>query len=238
MQRKLSLWTLSRLYLSIERATRQSSNLKFCERNCSTCCSIDNYHICYKVSMTWIVLRIERNSTLQKLLKFDRCALSCDVFNVWMSSIQWTSRSIEMRNDVEHLNSSQQVHEIEFVKTSTKHSSMRNDRISIILTTLNFAQFIVQFTSLKLYSICDSYQLSNKCNNCMSFEVRRSLLTLLQIREFWIIWNFLIDSRLEETRHELSMIKTHNNFKCYSSICVVFLYRVSIARKFFKQIFY
>ena len=35
----------------------------------------------------------------------------------------------KMRNDVEHLNSSQQVHEIEFVKTSTKHISMRNDRI-------------------------------------------------------------------------------------------------------------
>ena len=228
MQRRLSLWTLPRLYLSIGRAARQSPNLKFCGRNCSTCCPVDNYHICYKASMTWIVLRTERNPTLQKLLKSDRCALSCGVFNVWMSSIQWTSRSIEVRNGVEHLSSPQQVHEIGFVKTSTKHSSMRNDRISIILTALNSAQFIVQFTSLKLYSICGNYQLGSKCSNCMSFEVRRPLLALLQVREFWIIWNFLTGSRLEETRHELSMVKTHNNLKCYSSVCVVFLYRVSI----------
>ena len=75
------------------------------------------------------------------------------------------------RNDVEHVNSSQQVHEIEFVKTSTKHSSMRNDQISIIFASLNFSQFILYLTSLKLYSICDDYQLSSRCNNCMSFDV-------------------------------------------------------------------
>ena len=133
-----------------------------------------------------------------------------------------------MRNNVEHLNSSQQVHEIEFVTTSTKHNSMRNDRISIIFATLNFVEFIIQFMSLKLYSICDSYQLSSKCNNCMSFEIRRSLSTLLQIRKFWIIWIIFIDSKIEETRHELSMIKTRNNFICYSLKHVVFLYRVCI----------
>ena len=77
----------------------------------------------------------------------------------------------KMRNNIEHLNSSQQIHEIEFVKISTKHNSMRNDRISIIFATLNFAQFIIQFMLLKLYNICDDYQLSNKCNNCMSFDV-------------------------------------------------------------------
>ena len=89
-----------------------------------------------------------------------------------------------MRNGAEHLSSPQQVHEIESVTTSTKHSSMRNGRISIILAALNSAQFIVQFTSLKLYSICGSYQLGSKCSNCMSFEVRRPLSTLLQIRKF------------------------------------------------------
>ena len=102
-------------------------------------------------------------------------------FITYMMIINWTINAIiawalhaqheKTRNDVEHVNSSQQVHEIEFVKTSTKHNSMRNDRISIIFASLNFSQFILYLTSLKLYSICDDYQLSNKCNNCMSFDV-------------------------------------------------------------------
>ena len=75
-----------------------------------------------------------------------------------------------LKNDVEHLNSSQQIHEIEFVKISTKHNSMRNDRISIIFVSLNFAQFVILFTFIKFYNICDDYQLSNKCNNCMSIN--------------------------------------------------------------------
>ena len=48
----------------------------------------------------------------------------------------------EVRNDAEHLSSPQQVHEIEPVKTSTKHSSMRNDRIPIIYAALDSAQFV------------------------------------------------------------------------------------------------
>ena len=87
--------------------------------------------------------------------------------------IAWAlhAQNEKMRNDVEHLNWSQQVHKIELVKTSTKHNSMRKDRIEIIFTTLSFAQFIVQFTSLKHFSICDDYQLSNKWNNCINFKV-------------------------------------------------------------------
>ena len=77
----------------------------------------------------------------------------------------------KIRNDVEYL--FQQVHEIEFIKTSMKHISTRNDRITIIFASLNFAQLIIQLTSLKLYNIFDCYQLSKKCNNCTKFEVRR-----------------------------------------------------------------
>ena len=84
---------------------------------------------------------------------------------------------------------------------------------------------------MQLYRICGGCQLGSGCSNCMSFEVRGPLLALLQVREFWIIWNFLTGSRLGETRHELSMVRTHNNLKCYSSVCVVFLYRVSMRIK-------
>ena len=143
----------------------------------------------------------------------------------------------EVRNDAEHLSWPQQVHEIGPVKTSTKHSSMRKGRIEIIFTTLNSAQFIVQFTSLKHCSICDCYQLGSRCSNCMSFEVRGPLLALLQIREFRIIWNIFTGSKAEGTRQRLSMIKTRNNFKCYSLKHVVFLYRVCIVNDVFLNYF-
>ena len=44
--------------------------------------------------------------------------------------------------------------ELTSYKRSKHHSSMRNGRISIILASLDSAQFIVQFTSWKLFSIC------------------------------------------------------------------------------------
>ena len=47
------------------------------------------------------------------------------------------------RKNIEHLNSSQQVHDIEFVKSSTKHIFMRNNRNRIIFASLNFVHFII-----------------------------------------------------------------------------------------------
>ena len=54
--------------------------------------------------------------------------------------------------------------ELNLYKRSKHQNSMRNDRISIIFVSLNFAQLVIQFTILKFYVICDDYQLSNKCN--------------------------------------------------------------------------
>ena len=170
--------------------------------------------------MTWIIVWIKRNSKMQKLLKFDHCALSCDALNVCINLIQQTLRSIEMLDIVSYLLKLNiemlDTHEIEFIKISMKYNSMRNDRISIIFVSLN---------SLNSYY------------NLRHWKFTRYVIIINWTTIAIFVTMRLQNLRLDDCRVEHFINKeSFNKFTC--SICVLFASKKVIFLKNYSSVLY
>ena len=110
------------------------------------------------------VIKFQWRKLYYELSEIQRCKSYWNSIVAHWVVLRWTLNKLNFVNlrsqdkDAKRCRASQLIAKfIELIsyKHSKHHNSIRYDRISIFFASLNFAQFIVQFTSWKLFNICD-----------------------------------------------------------------------------------